>query len=46
MCKCCGKHELNKNSLFEVCPICGWESDPVQEDNPNMEGGSKRVIIK
>lgn len=44
MCKCCGKHELNKNSLFEVCPICGWESDPVQEDNPNMEGGGANEL--
>lgn len=40
ICKCCCKYELDKNSIFQVCPICGWESDPIQEDNPNYRGGA------
>lgn len=45
MCKSCGKHELSEDSLFEVCPICGWESDPVQELNPDMEGGANELSL-
>lgn len=45
MCKCCGKYELDNNSLFEVCPICGWESDPVQENDPNYSGGANKKSL-
>lgn len=45
MCKCCGKYELDKDSLYQVCPICGWESDPVQEDNPDLEGGANELSL-
>lgn len=45
MCKCCGKYELDKDSIFEICPICGWESDPVQEDDPNYSGGANSLSL-
>ena len=45
MCKCCGKYELDSNSLFQVCPICGWESDPVQENEPNYSGGANEKSL-
>ena len=25
---------------FGLCTICGWEGDPVQEDDPNYRGGA------
>lgn len=45
LCKCCGKYELDKDSLFEICPVCGWESDAVQEDNPDYEGGANKLSL-
>ena len=45
ICKCCGKYELDKESLYEICPICGWESDPIQEDNPNRSGGANELSL-
>lgn len=45
MCKCCGQYELDKDSIYEICPICGWESDQVQEENPNMEGGANELSL-
>lgn len=45
ICKCCGKYELDNNSIFQVCLICGWESDPVQEDNPDYSGGANEESL-
>jgi hypothetical protein len=45
LCKCCGKYELDKESIFQVCPICGWESDPTQEENPNLVGGANELSL-
>jgi len=25
---------------FGLCDICGWEGDPVQEDDPDYRGGA------
>ena len=44
-CKCCGKHNLDNDSLYEICPICNWESDPVQEANPDLEGGANELSL-
>lgn len=46
ICKCCGKYELDINSIFQICPICGWESDPIQEDNPDYKGGANKESLK
>jgi hypothetical protein len=24
---------------FEICPVCNWENDDVQFNNPDFEGG-------
>lgn len=24
---------------YSICPVCGWEDDPVQYDDPDHEGG-------
>ncbi len=45
-CKCCGKRVLDKDNLYEVCPVCGWESDKLQEDNPKMAGGANELSLK
>lgn len=44
-CKCCGKYTLDKNSIYDICSNCGWESDLVQEDNPNFEGGANELSL-
>ncbi len=44
-CKCCGKLTMNKNDLFAICNNCGWESDPIQEDNPDYKGGANKMSL-
>jgi hypothetical protein len=39
-CICCGFPTLPESSLFEICPICGWQDDPVQNDDSDYAGGA------
>lgn len=44
-CKCCGNYTLNFDSLFEICEVCGWESDATQEENPDRKGGANKLSL-
>lgn len=41
-CPCCGYLTLSENThfTFEICPICNWEDDYVQFNDPDWEGGA------
>jgi hypothetical protein len=46
-CPCCGfltRSELDYGT-FEICPICRWEDDDVQFNNPNFRGGANRESL-
>ena len=32
-------------SKFDICSVCGWQRDCVQEDNPNYEGGANKMSL-
>lgn len=41
ICPCCKEYTIDKNYyLFNICEICFWEYDPVQNDDPNYAGGA------
>lgn len=46
-CPCCGYKTLNleSNHLYEICPVCYWEYDPIQNDNPHYSGGANSVSL-
>ena len=44
-CACCGNFTLEKDSLFDICDICGWENDEVQEEKPDFSGGSNNMSL-
>lgn len=44
-CKCCGELTLDVDDMFGICSNCGWESDPIQEDDPDYEGGANKMSL-
>ena len=42
---CCGNHSLPPDSIYEICPVCGWEDDDIQNDDPNFEGGANDMSL-
>src|SRR5436305_8121773 len=46
-CPCCGFLTLEEPppGTYEICPVCYWEDDPVQFDDPSYTGGANRVSL-
>lgn len=44
-CPVCGKHMFNERGAYEICPVCGWEDDPVQRREPDMRGGANKMSL-
>jgi hypothetical protein len=47
-CACCGYHTLPEapGGTFHYCPVCGWEDDPVQFDDPDYRGGANEPSLR
>ncbi len=47
ICPCCGFKTLGEKppGTYAICPVCRWEDDPVQFDDPNFEGGSNTISL-
>ena len=45
-CPCCGKYYFSEKNAFEICPVCGWEDDPVQRRDADYEGGANKMSLK
>lgn len=43
-CDCCGYYTL-RNKSDDICPVCGWQEDYVQRNNPNFTGGANEVSL-
>jgi hypothetical protein len=31
--------------MFEICPLCGWEDDDIQNDDPDYAGGANELSL-
>lgn len=40
-CPICRKHLFNEK--YEICPVCGWENDPVQKKDKDFAGGANKM---
>ena len=38
------ENEIAEEDCYN-CFICGWDSDPLQEDNPDYRGGANRITL-
>ncbi len=46
ICPCCGYKTLSEKGGYDICPICFWEDDNVQFEDPDYEGGANIVSLR
>src|SRR6266849_501318 len=46
-CRCCGFWTLSdpRSGSYEICPVCFWEDDAVQNEDPAYAGGANRLCL-
>lgn len=46
-CQCCGYLTLEDpvNGSYEICSVCFWENDEVQNDDPSYAGGANEPSL-
>ena len=46
-CPCCEFYTFDKkpNGEYDICPVCFWEDDPFQAENPDLEGMANTVSL-
>lgn len=45
-CPCCGYRTLDDGpGCFDICPVCYWEDDNFQRDNPDYKGGANDISL-
>ncbi|GAN33200.1 hypothetical protein BROSI_A1717 [Candidatus Brocadia sinica JPN1] len=45
-CPCCGYKTLAESGNYDLCPICYWEDDPSQYEDPDLEGGPNSPSLR
>lgn len=45
LCPVCGRHYFTEKDAYEICPVCGWEDDKVQRQDPDYRGGANRMSL-
>ncbi|KGK85830.1 membrane protein [Desulfosporosinus sp. HMP52] len=47
-CPCCGYKTLDNKppGTYDICPICFWEDDWVQFDDPDYKGGANDPSLR
>lgn len=45
VCPVCGKYLFAEAGDYDICPVCNWENDPIQSDNPDFSGGSNVMSL-
>ena len=45
MCPVCGQYEFEFHGSFDICEVCGWEDDNVQENDPDYAGGANIISL-
>ena len=44
-CPVCGFDTLRVDEIYDICPICDWEDDPIQNDDPDYWGGANKLSL-
>ena len=44
-CPCCGQKTLPDQGQFDICPVCMWEDDPLQREDPTDAEGANLLCL-
>lgn len=44
-CPVCGKYEFDAWNDMDICDVCSWCNDGVQESNPDYKGGANHMSL-
>jgi hypothetical protein len=45
-CPCCEFKTLDSpQGFFDICPVCYWEDDNIQRNDPNYKGGANDISL-
>jgi len=44
-CPVCGNNNAGEHPAYDVCPVCEWEDDHLQRDNPDFCGGANDLSL-
>lgn len=42
-CPVCGEYKFKEK--YDICPVCGWENDPVQLKDKTFAGGANEMSL-
>ncbi len=45
VCPVCGQHTFRTNCTDELCPVCSWGNDIIQNEDPTYEGGNNKLCL-
>jgi|LGVF01.2.fsa_nt_gb hypothetical protein len=45
ICPVCEEYEFEESSDYDICDICGWENDGLQNDDPDYWGGANSLSV-
>ena len=43
VCPVCGEYTFTEP--HDICPVCGWEEDMVQQEDPDFAGGANKMSL-
>lgn len=46
LCPVCRKHKFEEKGKYEICPVCGWEDDPIARKDPSFDGGANGISLE
>ena len=45
ICPVCGKYTFEYAGDFDICPVCNWEDEPLQLENPDEEDCTNHMSL-
>lgn len=44
-CPVCGRYTFQENDDYDICPVCMWENDGLQNKYPDLAGGANDISL-